>query len=620
MSGSSAQTLEAHALLLYVALTPADTLHVSIRAITPGLRTLLGLAPDLDLGDLTICELNPHTSQVLEEWTAFLHKTLVDWEQSDGDSRESDTVSRTIIQFFPFFKGWAATTLRLDRRTRQASVSFATPGDLPTALDALGNEEKNRTRERLSLNESRFRNIVESSPDLFIAIGPDGDISYVSPCVQDMLGYQSRDLLNRPFRILVTSAQEKSRLMSKFAEVMGGGSFPAEEYRLLCRDGTFRWFMVRMSAILSAYDGKVAEVVAVCRDLTEEKSRAENLQYINAHDTLTGVYNRVYFNRELDNIQEKDIVNVGLILTDLNGLKNINDTLGHWAGDEMLIKTAEMLSGITIRRHCIARVGGDEFALLIFHSTPEEMTDLCEHIDTIFKEGRNGPLPISVSWGSAYRHSTGQNMRVLFKQAEGRMYSNKLLDTRSMHNQLLSSLKKAMQARDVETSDHTERMENMVITLGKRLGLPPSEFDRLVLLASMHDIGKVAIPDSIIHKPGPLNREEWAIMRTHSEVGCQIAMTSRELSCIAHEIGCHHEHWNGDGYPYGLKGGKIPLLSRIISVVDAYDVMAHKRKYKEAVEHQTAIAELQRCAGTQFDPKIVELFVSNFAELPQLAV
>ena len=135
-----------------------------------------------------------------------------------------------------------------------------------------------------------------------------------------------------------------------------------------------------------------------------------------------------------------------------------------------------------------------------------------------------------------------------------------------------------------------------------------------MLLAALHDVGKVAIPDHIINKPGPLSEEEWAIMRGHCEIGSRIAMTSKELAGIAQEILHHHERWDGEGYPGGKREGEIPLLSQLIAVVDTYDVMTHARPYKEPASHEEALAELKRCAGTQFSPAIVELFLDIFRE------
>jgi HD-GYP domain-containing protein (c-di-GMP phosphodiesterase class II) len=161
-------------------------------------------------------------------------------------------------------------------------------------------------------------------------------------------------------------------------------------------------------------------------------------------------------------------------------------------------------------------------------------------------------------------------------------------------------------------------MGKLSVVIGTAMGLPDTELDDLKLLAMVHDVGKVAINSSILNKPDKLSKEEWEEMKLHSEIGYRIALASPELSQIADYILCHHEKWDGSGYPMGKKGIQIPKLSRIISVIDAYDVMTHVRSYKTAMSSRAALEELSRCSGTQFDPDIVDIFVKllrNYNEI-----
>ena len=138
-----------------------------------------------------------------------------------------------------------------------------------------------------------------------------------------------------------------------------------------------------------------------------------------------------------------------------------------------------------------------------------------------------------------------------------------------------------------------------------------NELDELVLLAALHDIGKIAVPDHILKKPGPLSSEEWIIMKGHSEIGYRIALAAPELASISELILTHHERWDGAGYPKGLKGKEIPLLSRILSIIDAFDAMTNNRPYRKGTTKEKAFAELNRNAGTQFDPGLVKIFIET---------
>jgi HD-GYP domain-containing protein (c-di-GMP phosphodiesterase class II) len=174
---------------------------------------------------------------------------------------------------------------------------------------------------------------------------------------------------------------------------------------------------------------------------------------------------------------------------------------------------------------------------------------------------------------------------------------------------IIASLEKTLFEKNYETEEHAQRIKNLCNKLGKALGLSSIELDALSLLSLLHDIGKIAISDNILLKPGKLNDEEWKEMKKHTEIGFRIAKSSQELSYIADYILYHHERWDGTGYPHGLKGDKIPKLSRVISVIDSYDVMTHSRPYKGVMSHKEAVAEISRCSGTQFDPDIAELFI-----------
>ena len=174
---------------------------------------------------------------------------------------------------------------------------------------------------------------------------------------------------------------------------------------------------------------------------------------------------------------------------------------------------------------------------------------------------------------------------------------------------MIMSLRKTLQEKSYETEDHIDRLKKIAQKLGKKVSLSSNQIDELSLVAVLHDIGKVTIADSILLKAGKLTKKEWKTMRRHPEIGYKIATSSPQLAPIAEFILYHHEWWDGNGYPRGLKGKNIPLLSRIITIIDAYDVMINGRPYKKPMTHEEVIEELKRCAGIQFDPELVKNFI-----------
>ena len=339
------------------------------------------------------------------------------------------------------------------------------------------------------------------------------------------------------------------------------------------------------------------------------------IQGHNMRDNLTGLYDRTFFNAELERVRQEDIVNFGFIMADLNGLKLINNTFGHQKGDEMIVEAAQILKDICGEKGEVIRIGGGEFAIFVYDCKQEDLERLCADIKNACSKYSDRIIPLSISCGISLRQEVGHSVRVLYRQAEGSMYSSKLLENNSAQNQVMTSLTEMLRARSPDIAEHAKRVVIIAAIMGKKLELTSAEYDKLLLLALMHDIGVIAIPDNIMHKPMSLDEEEWRVMRTHCEVGCRIAMASNELSFIANEICCHHERWDGAGYPYGYEGEQIPLLSRIINVVDSFEALTNERVYKDAVKRGEAYAELKKTAGAQHDPGIVKIFMELFENL-----
>ncbi len=202
-----------------------------------------------------------------------------------------------------------------------------------------------------------------------------------------------------------------------------------------------------------------------------------------------------------------------------------------------------------------------------------------------------------------------KDIQALLVEAEDKMYDNKRVESKSAKSNILQALLSALGAKSHETEDHVRRLKELAIKLGEKVGLSVSDLDRLSLLANLHDIGKTKIPAEILKKAGKLEESEWELIKKHPETGAYIASSSEDFSHLSEEIRSHHERWDGDGYPNGLEGEEIPYLARILSIVDAYDVMTAGRPYKDPLSKEEALKEIRDCAGSQFDPNLAEKFV-----------
>lgn len=358
-------------------------------------------------------------------------------------------------------------------------------------------------------------------------------------------------------------------------------------------------------------EGNLIGAIESIRDITERKRTEEQLKYLSLHDPLTGLYNRTFFEEGMRRAGDGRFDPVGIIVCDLDGLKFVNDTLGHETGDSLLIASANVINSAFRKSDIVARIGGDEFAILLTQSDEKTVEEASNRIrDAINKYNAASPeIPLSISIGFSVKSETSEAISNLFKEADNNMYREKLHRGQSPRSAIVQTLMKALEARDFITEGHAVRLQDYVTVLAESVGMPSRNISELNLLAKFHDIGKVGVPDRILFKPGPLNSEEAAEMRRHCEIGHRIAQSAPALVPIADWILKHHEWWNGKGYPLGLIGEEIPLECRILAIGDAYDAMTSDRPYRKALTCEKAVEELKNNAGVQFDPNLVLHFL-----------
>lgn len=348
--------------------------------------------------------------------------------------------------------------------------------------------------------------------------------------------------------------------------------------------------------------------------LKEIRDSNNKLEYLYNHDKETNLYNRHYLMNNLDELFDKKYLPVAVALINIDALKFINDFYGNKIGDRVINSV-----GLTIKREIEGKYIGihmnsDEYMIIMHNKKENEAIEIMERLRDIIGENKVRGINTTVEYGIAVMNNEEATIDSCITLAKNIIYQKKMLNKNSVKSYLLESLKKSLSDSDFETEEHAERTKDMAIKLGKKLGLSDNEQSQLSLLALLHDIGKMSIPQELLVKPSKLTEDEWEIMKTHTNKGYEVANNSIELKSIADYILHHHERWDGTGYPSGLKGENIPLLSRIITVVDSHDVITHNRPYHKALSEEEAKIELKRCSGKQFDPHIVNEFIDMLEE------
>jgi diguanylate cyclase (GGDEF)-like protein/PAS domain S-box-containing protein len=357
--------------------------------------------------------------------------------------------------------------------------------------------------------------------------------------------------------------------------------------------------------------GNPVRLIGTIQDITKRKRTEEEIIYLSYHDKLTGLYNRRFFEMDIRRLDVERNLPISIIIGDVNGLKLVNDAFGHDIGDELILKVASAIQNACRVNDLVARWGGDEFVVLLPKTKTEEVEKIVNRIRELYSSESVNSLSVSVSFGWDTKKKNFEDIEKVFKSAEDKMYENKIIEKEGMRGKAVSNIITSLHERNPREKQHSERMSKICLQIGKALNLSGTEIKRLGVACYLHDIGKIAIKENVLNKPGKLTAQEWHEIKRHSDIGYRILSSSYDMFDLADWVFAHHERWDGNGYPKGLKGNNIPLMARIITLVDAYDAMTSEQNYCEIKDEEEVIAEIRNNAGKQFDPEIARIFVEQ---------
>jgi diguanylate cyclase (GGDEF)-like protein len=353
-------------------------------------------------------------------------------------------------------------------------------------------------------------------------------------------------------------------------------------------------------------DGSVVGAVITFIDITEKKKDQEQIKYLSDHDSLTGLMNRRSFESSLKKLNLTSTLPISIIFGDLNGLKLINDIFGHVAGDMLIQKAAKVLQEVCGESNIVARVGGDEFIAILPEKDAFSTIKIIQQIKDELSKETVCSVKCSMALGFDTKMHASENLEKIVGNAETEMYKEKLLSKRNFGVETIQTILNTLQKRFPKEKRHSEKVASLCVKMGKALGLEETELKRLNDAGNVHDIGKIVLEEDLL-KNKDLSKDGIRKMKQHPIVGYKILNIFDETLDLADAVYAHHEKWDGSGYPKGLKGEEIPLISRIISIVDTYDEFLTTNEGDEV--QSIALHKIAEQSGHDFDPKLTEVFV-----------
>lgn len=468
--------------------------------------------------------------------------------------------------------------------------------------------EKKRYMDELAASEFTFRTLFENSADPIFLIDEDQIYDCNQASIDFFRATGKEQIIGRTPYGMANHYQPNGQL----SEVMG-----REMIELCLYEGKakFEWWHKMEDGTVVPVEVMLSKIVlkgnvlihALCRDITERKEMENQLQYMSYRDQLTGVYNRRFFEEELSLIDVPRNLPLTIVMADVNGLKLINDSFGHDAGDALLIKTAKIIHGGCRADDVVSRIGGDEFAILLPKTSEADAEEVIKRIEQLAALEQVNQIEVSIALGFETKHGS-EDVKQILKIAEDKMYKKKLFKSSGNRLKGIHALAQSLYDKNPKEEAHAKAVGEISQKIGYALGLDEVRLKALYTMSLLHDIGKIAIMDTWIEGASVELEEENQDKKRHPEVGYRIMRTSDEMADLAEGVLSHHENWDGTGYPRGLKGEEIPLEARIIRLADRYERLIHSPNKATDYTPEEAMREIEEQGGQKFDPHLVSLF------------
>jgi len=478
-------------------------------------------------------------------------------------------------------------------------------------------KELKRSERNLYNQKENIKTTLESIGDGVITTDSLGKITMINKVAENLIGCKNEECINRNFDEFIRIYQNnKNENLNNITKTIISNKSKIElfEDTILKSNLEKDIHISIVGAPIIDIKNEILGTIIVFRDVSQLIEKQNKIEYLSYHDALTGLYNRRYFKEEMKRLNNKRNYPISFIVGDINCLKLTNDVFGHNMGDELLKKIANSLKEVCRSDDILSRWGGDEFTLLLPSTDEFAAREIVNRIRENLKNKFVESIRTSLSLGFYTKKDNSVSMEEAFKYADAMMYKNKLIESNLIKNKIAEEIIDYLK-REQGIECFSEQKTDYYLDMFKDTFLKTEEaLQKCKKALKCKEIGNAGINSEILMQDKLLTDEEWNQIKKIPEIGYRILSSIKSYSDIAEIVLFHHERWDGKGYNSGLKQKEIPLLSRIIAVIEAYDAMINKRPFRDAMSVDMAHDELKRCSGKQFDPEIIKEFINKIKE------
>ena len=471
----------------------------------------------------------------------------------------------------------------------------------------------NKTNEVLESSQNELKTILDTAAEGIFGIDSEGRFTFCNRRCLELLDYKDAcDLIGKSIFGLVYGKKEDGSVSDRndyeiYKTLISGEKISSDDEVFWRSDNSY--FEVEFHSLPMYKDNQIIGAVVTFMDITNRKRAHAKLQYMNNHDSLTGLINRKSLLTEMSRLNKEEYLPLSIIFVDLNGLKLINDIFGHEAGDNLILTAAGILHSVSEKKDIVARIGGDEFVWLLPNTDSVSASAAIEKVRAQANQYSTATVKCSMALGSHTRTGLDECLTQTMKYAEDEMYREKSSQRKSFEESTLQDLVNNLHEMSPYNKSHSENVSKICETMGIALNWSKHRIRILKDAGYYHDIGKTVLSRALVVKTSPLTPREKTELAQHPVVGFRLMNLFSDKLDLADSIYYHHEYWNGSGYPKGLKGEEIPENSRVIALAEQYDHLRNCQK-GNPMSREDALRQIQLQAGIKYDPKLAELFVS----------